>query len=317
MNSHGTKRPSRDQKMNSSKLITSLLFVASILCLPSGAFGQPETTAIHFNELAPGTLVINQYQPKVAFSATGFGAGSGGPYGFDLYADTYPPPWSTNRSLISDPNQGRGNPWSNHGFGNVYLDFSVPVNNLRFNILNYLYSFGDPAAYIDIYVNRFYHSTYFPYGSYNQGTIPVSLSHIQSITGIAIYYTRNFTPQGQTVALYYDDFTFNPYFDVKITSGRVSGYLNGTTQKALVGADVGLQATLLPSGETGGSFSWTFTGPHSVIGSPNSASVTIRPTDTGTITANVTYSRNSFRASGSVTICRFADDNYLYRISRP
>ncbi len=296
-------RNSRRRRQNDfSRLTTSLLIVTFILFLPRSTSGQSQTTTINFDELPSGTLVINQYQPKVAFSATGFGAGSGGPYGFDLYADNYPPPWSTNRSLISDPNQGRGNPWWNHGFGDVYLDFSVPVNNLRFNILNFVYSGGSPVAYIDIYVNRFYHSTYTPYGSYNQGTIPVDLSYIQSITGIAIRYTRNHTPQGQTVALYYDNFTFNPYFDVKITNGRVNGYLNGTTQKALVGADVSLHATVLPSAETGGSFSWTFTGPHTVVGSPNSASVTIRPTNPGTITANVTYSRNTFTASGSVTI---------------
>ena len=81
----------------------------------------PQPVTINFDELPGGTLVTNQYLPRVALSATGFSAGSGGPNGDDLYADPYPPPYGLNHAIISDWH--RGNPFYSHGIGDVYLDF--------------------------------------------------------------------------------------------------------------------------------------------------------------------------------------------------
>ncbi len=113
---------------------------------------------------------------------------------------------------------------------------------------------------------------------------------------------------------FYDDFAFTPNFDVRITNARVSGILNGTTQKALVGADIALNASVVPSGTTGGSYSWSFTGPYSVIGgSTSSSSVTIRSTDTGVVTANVTYTKNGFHCHRDGNHqCDLTDPEQLY-----
>ena len=100
-----------------------------------------------------------------------------------------------------------------------------------------------------------------------------------------------------------DDLTFTIPADVKITNPRVSGYLNGTTQNALAGADIALNAAPIPSGFAGGTYSWSFSGPYAVAGgSTSSPSVVIRSLNTGTITANVNYTKNGVTASGAVTI---------------
>jgi len=102
----------------------------------------------------------------------------------------------------------------------------------------------------------------------------------------------------------FDDFSFNVPADVKITSGRVSGYLNGTTQNALLGADTALQATPLPGAFAGGTYAWTCTPTVScsIITVANSSSVTLRTNEVGTFTATVTYTKNGLTATGSVTI---------------
>lgn len=103
--------------------------------------------------------------------------------------------------------------------------------------------------------------------------------------------------------IYYDDFTFTPDIAIGITNTRVSGALNGTSQNAMVGADVALNANPIPSSRTGGAYSWTFSGPYAVSGgATNSSSVVIRSTDVGTITATVNYTLSGVPATASVTI---------------
>ena len=87
---------------------------------------------------------------------------------------------------------------------------------------------------------------------------------------------------------------------VTITNPRISGNLSGTMQNGLVGADITLNAVPSPSG---GTYSWTFTGPYSIsLGSTSSSSVTIRSTEVGTMTARVNYTRNGATVTAVVTI---------------
>ena len=84
---------------------------------------------------------------------------------------------------------------------------------------------------------------------------------------------------------------------LSLANPRVSGNIADTTRNALLGADVTLNASGSP---TGGTYRWTFTGPFSVSGGAmNSSSVTIRSTNTGTLTANVTYTLDGPPASAS------------------
>lgn len=280
-----------------------LLFLIIFLSMPARTVGQAQSVTINFDNLPAGALVINQYQPKVIFSATGFGGGSGGPLGFDLYTD-WLPAFSGNLAIYSDYNGNHNNPFYSHGFGPVFLVFPVPVRNFSFNILNYFQSSGFPINWIDVYVNHNYYGTYYAYGSLGQGTVPVTmLTGINGITEIKIYNPRNYNQFNIWKPLYYDDFTFKPNFDVNITNARVTGYLNQTTQTALVGADVALNASLTGSIVSGGLYTWTFTGPYTIVGgSANSSTVTIRSTAVGTITANVSYTVNTLTASSKVTI---------------
>lgn len=270
---------------------------------------QPVT--INFDNLAAGTRVTNQYA-QVKFSAFGH-------YGVveEVLA------WNTSGLGGSPFNAlgGRFSPASGcYASPEIWLDFQAPVNNLSFLMLNmYALYYGAPyytyvpytAGIVDVYVNRLYYSTYnidIPGQYRNPSTpLPINLSGIQGVTGIRITSTiRSSGPVNagspcQTI--FYDDFTFTPDFDVRITNARVSGVLNETTQKALAGADIALNASVVPSNQTGGTYSWTFSGPSEVVGgSINSSSVTIRSTDTGTLTAKVSYTKNGFTASGTVTI---------------
>ncbi|HWN11639.1 MAG TPA: DUF5050 domain-containing protein [Pyrinomonadaceae bacterium] len=270
---------------------------------------QPVT--INFDNLAAGTRVTNQYA-QVKFSAFGH-------YGVveEVLA------WNTSGLGGSPFNAlgGRFFPASGcYASPEIWLDFQAPVNNLSFLMLNmYALYYGAPyytyvpytAGIVDVYVNRLYYSTYnidIPGQYRNPSTpLPINLSGIQGVTGIRITSTSrssgpvNAGSSCQTI--FYDDFNFTPDFDVRITNARVSGVLNETTQKALAGADIALNASVVPSNQTGGTYSWTVTDPYVVVGgAANSSSVTIRSTNTGTGTAKVTYTKNGFTASGTVTI---------------
>src|SRR6266851_1351392 len=66
-----------------------LVFVCLSLSafLNSSAVGQTaQPVTINFDSLATGAVVTNQYS-QVKFSATGFSAGPGGPYGYDLVTE--------------------------------------------------------------------------------------------------------------------------------------------------------------------------------------------------------------------------------------
>jgi hypothetical protein len=290
----------------------------------SSAVGQTaQPITINFDTLATGALVTNQYS-QVKFSATGFSAGSGGPFGYDLYTQN-------NSGLGSSPYnaiRGRYNQFTpeNYCYGGseVFLDFPVPVKNFSFLMLN-MYSnyFGAPyytcfpytSGQIDVYVNHVYYGTYdivIPGQCRSPNTpFPINfLNGIQGITGIRIrdLYGNpggpiNTAPFPACNTIFYDDFSFTPDLAVGITNTRVSGSLNGTSQNALVGADIVLNASLIPSSRTGGTYSWTFTAPYTLVsGTTNSSSVTIRANDLGAGTASVNYTLNGVSANATVNI---------------
>ncbi|MDT4952036.1 MAG: hypothetical protein QOJ02_174 [Acidobacteriota bacterium] len=152
------------------------------------------------------------------------------------------------------------------------MDFPIPVNNFSFYILGSVHSYQ--LFYIDVYVSGVYYGTFGAYGN-GQPNVPIfynQLSSISNITNIRIYYVGNTDYYGYSHDLYYDNFTFTPSFDVNITSGRVGGFLNGTTQNALLGADVPLQANIVPSNLTGGTYSWSVTGPNQQVSATNTGS---------------------------------------------
>lgn len=302
--------------------VLSFVYLSLSPFINSSAVGQTaQPITINFDSLAAGAVVTNQYS-QVKFSATGFSGGSGGPYGYDLYTQN-------NSGLGSSPYnaiRGRSNQYNPsydcYGSSQVFLDFPVPVKNFSFLMLNmYANYFGSPyytyfpytSGQIDVYVNRFYYGTYnieVP-GQYRNPSTPFPinfLSGIQGITGIRIRSTSgsggpiNAAPSPTCSTIFYDDFTFTPDLAVGITNARISGPLNGTTKNALLGADITLNASVIPSNRTGGAYSWTFTGPYSPPGTTNSSSVVIKSTEVGTITATVNYTLNGVPATGSVTI---------------
>ncbi|HBB86297.1 MAG TPA: hypothetical protein DC047_01630 [Blastocatellia bacterium] len=258
-----------------------------------------QSVTINFDNLATNTIVTNQYE-QVKFSGTNFSGGQGGPQGNDVWTQSnFGFGGSSPNAIFSTYNPSFTNNGYARGHGSLFLDFTVPVNNLSFSLLNVRHL----NLVVWVYVNRFFYGYYSIDINGNGSPYRFSdLAGIQNITGIQINPT-NWDPIYSYVPLYYDDFTFTPDFDIRMTNARVNGVLNGTTQNALVGADIALNASVIPSARSGGAYSWTFTGsPTIVSGTATSSSVTIRANDVGTLTAKVTYTLNGFTATGAVTI---------------
>jgi hypothetical protein len=135
--------------------------------------------------------------------------------------------------------------------GIVNVEFAQPVSNLIFYMIG-VDVFFDQFAVIDVYRSGSLYSSYPVFGNGTR-TVGFTLGSLDNISKIVI---RNIS---DVLGIGFDDFTFNVPSDIKITSARVSGYLNGTTQNALLGADITLQATPVPSGFSGGSYTWTCT----------------------------------------------------------
>lgn len=178
----------------------------------------------------------------------------------------------------------------------MIVEFSAPVSNLSFYVIG-LDVFFDQFAVLDVYRNNAPYAA-FPMTGAGTSTRQFSLGALDNITKIVI---RGITdPAG----IGFDDFAYTMQADVKITSGRVSGYLNGTTKNALVGADIALNASALPGAFSGGTYSWTCAPVNlcSIIQGPNSSSVTLRSLNVGTITANVSYTKSGLTSTATMTI---------------
>jgi hypothetical protein len=189
----------------------------------------------------------------------------------------------------------------------LYVNFAMPVNGLMFKVIGS--QAGGASGQIDVYVhNSYYTTTSFHSGyGYAGQTLPalvVNLSGISHITGLTIRNVHNYDYwfyTGANYLLYYDDFSFTPELFANIINPRVNGGLDQTTQNALLGGDVVLQAS---TSHPGGTYAWTFTPANlvSIAGSPTSSSVTIRTNDTGTINAKLTYTLNGVYVSPSFTL---------------
>jgi len=156
-------------------------------------------------------------------------------------------------------------------------------------------AFFNQFATIDVYRDGAFYNTYPVFGN-GTFTVGFTFGSINNITKIVIRNINDASGIG------FDNFSFDVDWVVKITNSRVNGYLNDTTQNGLLGANVTLLATALPSAFSGGSYLWGFTGPVSVVSATNAPSVTIRSTDLGAITANITYTKNGVPKPASIFI---------------
>jgi hypothetical protein len=189
---------------------------------------------------------------------------------------------------------------------NLYVNFPIPVNGLSFRVLGA--QGGGCSFMLEVYVNNsLYQQSWFSTGSGYPGQtfqpITINLSGIAHITAVRLLYISNYDYwYNSNYVLYYDDFTFTPEVFANIITPRVNGGLDQTTQNAMPGADILLQAS---TSHGGGAYSWTFT-PSNLVsivsGTATSSSLTIRTLDTGSFNAKLTYTLNGVSMNPSLTI---------------
>ena len=268
------------------------------------ANAQTSPVTLHFDNLPSGTMVLDQYRPYATFSTLRFSGGYNntyyGPNPF-AYANNVAPGGSYPNGLITTHPTA-----TTPGNFNLYVDFLIPVNNLKFKLLNSVATYR--LCYVDIYVDHNYYTTYQYFGNGTRSPILADLSSIPRVTGIVTYSVSNgryvnFYPYTvwQEEFVIYDDFTFTPDLTVNITNPRVGGNLQGTVRKALLGADVRLQAA---ANRSGGTYSWSFTGGNRqhVSTSADQTATLGRWTEPGTYKATVSYTLNGVTVSSSVDV---------------
>ena len=171
--------------------------------------------------------------------------------------------------------------------GPTTVEFTQPASNLTFYIEG-IDVFFDQFAILDVYRNNSLYGSFQIFGN-GTTTRQISLGSLDNISKIVI---RGITdPAG----IGFDDFSFNVPADVKITSGRVSGYLNGTTQNALLRCGCGATGQSTPRWIRGRHLRLDMHPVQplcSIVTGQNSSSVTLRTNEVGTFTANVSYTKN-------------------------
>lgn len=236
---------------------------------------------INFDELPNNTVVADQYLSQYGvrfYSGNSF-------YPVHTYQNCGP------CSTTSPPNYIVTKP---DDAGQTTVEFTQPVSNLTFYMIG-VDAFFNQFSILDVYRNSALYATYPVYGNGTR-TVGVNLGSLTDISKVVIRGIND--PLG----IGFDDFTFTIPSDIKITSARVGGYLNGTTQNALLAADVALNATPVPSGFAGGTYAWTFTGSPTITTGINQSSVAVRWNQTGTYRATVTYTKNGASTSGFVDV---------------
>lgn len=274
---------------------------------PATATAPAVTTAdnlvrVNFDSVPAPSLVVDQYRPHVSFSPNGFSAGPSWPA---LLADDVRVQSVT--VLGGSAPNAVASLWNNCppgpgacANGEVFLDFvTTPVNKLSFSILNS--RSGGHLCYIDVWIDYVYSGTYEVFGTAQPFTpLFVDLRNLNRVTGVRIRQVQNFTGGGFFSNIYYDDFNFAPGIDLSITNPRVGGSLQGTTQKALLGADVRLQAS---ASRAGGTYSWAVAGPHQRISTAaNQTAILVRWTEPGTHAATVTYMLDGVSGTSHVNV---------------
>ncbi len=255
-----------------------------------------QSVKIDFDAFSHGTTLTTQYSQAVFSSGPGqfpvvynprLNPGEGAvpespPNVLTRYDNFWPFPWNHSAPLT--------------------VEFTKPVNNLRFAVVAVDALWGRNIFDLDIYQNNVLKQrrTIASLG-HNVNIIvyvgqPAYQFGINEVTKIVIYNIRDIP------GLEFDDFTFNvpEALKVNITNPRVSGNLQGTVQKALLGADVRFQA--VPN-RAGGTYSWSVTGPHQRIStSADQTAILERWTEPGTYRVTVTYSLNGETTSSSVDV---------------
>lgn len=255
----------------------------ALLLAAAGHAYAANPVVINFDNLPTGVAITNQYQQYVTFSSTSNTVVTGYAYN----SASWP-------NLLS-----RANGFGINRFADLSVNFTQPVNNLSFKVIG-IHNYS-PVAVIDYYVNGTLNRTInlTGCGYYCDVTVVPANLGINNITKVVI---RNIVdPYG----IDFDDFVFTPpeVEKVEITSSRVGGVLNNSTQNALLGADVPLQANIFPSNLSGGTYSWSVTGPNQQVSASNTnSSYIVRWTDTGTYQATVTYTRNQVSVSATVNV---------------
>jgi Tol biopolymer transport system component len=181
--------------------------------------------------------------------------------------------------------------------GVMSVKFTQPVSNLTFFMIG-VDAFFNQFAILDVYRNGNNTAPFATYPILGNGTFTsgITLGTLDNISMITVRGIND--PNG----IGFDDFSFTVPADVKITSGRVNEFLNGTTQKALLGADVALNASPLPGAFAGGTYSWSFAGSPTPVTPMNQASATVRWTQPGTYRGTVTYTKGTQTATAVVDV---------------
>jgi len=147
-------------------------FVLSLALL--FAFAQNSTAAdpvtINFDNLPAGTNVTNQYS-QVTFSANGFSAGAGGPYGNNIYTRSFYRGGFYSNGIVSEDS------YYHYPLRDVFLDFPIPVNNFSFYIFNSFDPYSYHLCYIDVYVNHNYYGRYEIYHN-SPGSGPIYVNQL-------------------------------------------------------------------------------------------------------------------------------------------
>jgi len=181
-------------------------------------------------------------------------------------------------------------------FGKLTVDFQYPVSNLTFYMIGINHFFSH-FANIDVYRNNVFHGTFQIFGNGTR-TVGYTLGSMTDISKIVIT-----GPADGNGIRGFDDFTFTVPWKIRISSPHINGFIDGTTQNALLGANITLLGTAEPSGFSNGSYSWNITGPHALVSSNStSSSVTFRATDVGAVTARLTYTKDGVQKVGTVNI---------------
>jgi Tol biopolymer transport system component len=185
--------------------------------------------------------------------------------------------------------------------GQLIVTFQQPVSNLVFYAVG-VDTISGTFAFVDLYRNGSPTPTNtFAWNGVFSTTVGFTSGTLNNINKVVV---RGIT---DAAGIGFDDFSFTVPADVKITSGRVNGSLNGTAQNALLGGDVALNASPLPGAFAGGTYSWTCTpAPCPIVTPNNSSSVTLRTSELSSVVGNyavtVTYTKSGLQTSSLLTI---------------
>jgi Tol biopolymer transport system component len=244
---------------------------------------------ITFDELTNNTVVADQYlnQYGVRFSSANFF--------FPVHTKQ---DCGLTCSAVSFPNFISTKP---DDTGQLIVTFQQPVSNLVFYAVG-VDTLSGTFAFVDLYRNGSVtpSNTFAMNGNFT-ATVGFSSGTLNNIDKVVVRGVND------ALGIGFDDFSFTVPADVKITSGRVNGYLNGTTQNALLGADVALNASPLPGAFGGETYNWSCVpSPCPILTTNNSSSVTLRTNElssvVGNYTVTVNYNKSGVTTSGSFTI---------------